>query len=382
MAVTRSRAAERVPTSRSGLSFTPWRAATWRRRETMALAVVSLILLAGFFFLYRAKTRSFADIDAGLSAKALLDLNDLANREQILPYLSVFTEPAERQFVARRIYDAAGNLPNDGAVARLRVSASEISATRGLKSFAGRHTLLTGEQFRQLKPSFVVRRPAQFRREFLLWIAVFLAAFWAVHLYWNIRRFPGDETLLAAIFLLSGLGLNLMVSLRDPVRDSLLFVDFARGAALGCVLLAIACSLDYEKLFGKLSFVPLLASFALSALLMIFGTGPGTSDAKVNLFGFQPVEIIRILLILFLAGYFAQRWDVLRHARETRPRLAWLSRYVAVPPVEYVAPVLVCVALALIFFFAQKDLGPALIFTCLFLALYAVARGGAVMALA
>jgi len=36
------------------------------------------------------------------------------------------------------------------------------------------------------------------------------------------------------------------------------------------------------------------------------------------LLGFQPVELIRVLLVLFLAGYFASRWDVLRHARETR----------------------------------------------------------------
>ena len=37
---------------------------------------------------------------------------------------------------------------------------------------------------------------------------------------------------------------------------------------------------------------------------MLFGRGPGNSDAKVNLFGFQPVEIIRLLLVFFLAGYF------------------------------------------------------------------------------
>ena len=89
-----------------------------------------------------------------------------------------------------------------------------------------------------------------------------------------------------------------MVSLRDPVRDNLLFVDFAQGVVGGCVLLAAASVLDYERLFGKLSFVPLLASFALSVLLILFGSGPGTSDAKVNLFGFQPVEIIRLLLVL------------------------------------------------------------------------------------
>ncbi len=208
--------------------------------------------------------------------------------------------------MARRIYDAirsAAERRRAGAVACIR-----CGDARGARPeiVAGTPALLTGEQFRQLKPSFVVRRPAQFRRAFLLWVAVFFAAFWAAHLWWSARRFQGDGALLPSILLLTGAGLILMVSLRDPVRDNLLFVDFAQGVAAGCILLALASALDYERMLGKLSFVPLLASFGLSALLIVFGYGPGTSDAKVNLFGFQPVELIRILLILFLAGYFAR----------------------------------------------------------------------------
>ena len=382
MAVTRSRAAERAQPSGRGRGASLWKGVVWRRREAIWMLAGSLALLFAFYLVYRAKTRSFAEIENGLAGKQLLNLNDLAARENLLPYLALFTEPAERQFVARRIYDASGSLPNVGAIARLRVSEAEVEAARGLKAFRGRHALLTGEQFRQLKPSFVVRRPAQFRRAFFIWIAVFFAAFWAVHLYWSARAFPGDSTLLPAILLLTGLGLNLMVSLRDPVRDSLLFVDFAQGVAAGCVLLAIASALDFERLLGKLSFVPLLASFALSALLIVFGYGPGTSDAKVNLFGFQPVEIIRILLILFLAGYFAQRWDILRHAREQRPRLKIFNRLGGIPPLEYTIPAFASVALSLLFFFLQKDMGPAMVFTCLFLALYSIARKDTLIAAA
>src|SRR5262249_7346233 len=154
------------------------------------------------------------------------------------------------------------------------------------------------------KPQFVVRRPAQFRRAFFLWSGVFLVAFLLVHIWWSVRRFSGDQAFLSAILLLTGVGMILMVSLREPVRDQTLFVDFAQGAAVGCVILAIASSVDYERRFGNLSYVPLLGSFFLSVLLILFGHGPGTSDAKVNLFGFQPVEIIRLLLIFFLAGYF------------------------------------------------------------------------------
>jgi cell division protein FtsW (lipid II flippase) len=374
MAVTRSRAAERVEASHQA-HFT----ILWRRDEILWLLAGTLVLLFGFYLVYQAKARDFAQIESGLANQQLLNLNQLNAREDLLPFLQIFSEPAERQYVARRIYDASGNLPNTGALARLRVSDAEVETTRGLKGFAGRHTLLTREQFQQLKSSFVVRLPGQFRRAFLLWMAVFFAAFWAVSLWWSARAFGGDRALLPALLMLTGIGLILMISLRDPVRDSLLFVDFAQGVAAGCILLAIASTLDYERLLGKLSFVPLLASFGLSALLIVFGYGPGTSDAKVNLFGFQPVELIRVLLILFLAGYFAQRWDVLRHAREQRPALARFTRWGGIPPLEYTIPIFVCAALSLLFFFLQKDMGPAMVFTCLFLVLYSIARKGALI---
>lgn len=378
MAVTRSRSAERAQAPYRGARPTLYS----RRREGLWMLGGTLVLIFGLVLVYWAKTQPFAEIERGLAAHRLLNLNTLESREQLLPFLGIFTEPADRRFVARRIYDASGSLPNVGAIARLRVGAAEIQRARGLKSFRqrGAGTLLTSEQFRQLKPLFVVRNPARFRRDFLLWSVIFLAAFWAVHLWWRAARFQGDGALLPAILLIAGAGLILMVSLRDPVRDNLLFFGFAQGAAGGCVLLALLSALDYQRLFGKLSFVPLLGSFVLSALLIVFGYGPGSSDAKVNLFGFQPVELIRILLILFLAGYFAQRWDILRHAREQRPALARFNRWGGVPPLEYTIPVFVCVLLSLLFFFLQKDMGPALVFACVFLVLYCIARNGALMA--
>jgi cell division protein FtsW (lipid II flippase) len=162
---------------------------------------------------------------------------------------------------------------------------------------------VTSEQFRFLKPRFVVRRPAHFEREFFLWSALFVLAYFAVYVWWRVRAFTGDHALLLPVFLLTGVGLILMVSLRDPVRDSMIFTGFAQGVIGGCVLLALLSFVDYTRAFGKLSFVPLLGSFVLSFLLIVLGYGPGVSDAKVNLFGFQPVELIRILLVLFLAGY-------------------------------------------------------------------------------
>src|ERR1017187_4390378 len=382
MPVTRSSAASRPSAGRG-----PSRQPAWRIRELLWMLAAGLVVAAALWLAWRAKTAGFPAAEQALAAKQIVNLNALSEREDLLPVLTLDPGPAEREFVARKIYNMSGSLANVGAIARIRVTREEV-AGRGFETLRdrlnGRESmpLVSGEQLRLLKPSLVVRRPEEFRRSFEIWIALFFAAFLLVNVVWSVRGFCGDPSFAPALLRLTGVGLVLMISLRDPLRDQLLFADFAQGAALGCVLMAAAALLDFERLTGRLSFVPLLASFALSALLVVFGSGPGASDAKVNLLGFQPVEIIRVLLVFFLAGYFARRWDVLRHARETRASVARLTRHIDIPPLEYTVPAAACVALSLVFFFLQKDMGPALVFCCLFLTLYGLARGSAFVPLA
>jgi cell division protein FtsW (lipid II flippase) len=234
--------------------------------------------------------------------------------------------------------------------------------------------LLTGAQLSRIKPLFVVRDQGQYKSALILWSIVFFAVFYAVHLFWTFRRARGAWFVLPAIHLLSGIGVVLMITLRDPLRDTLAFVDFIQGAAFGCIILAAASMIDYRRVAGRLSYIWLILAFALSIALIVFGGGPTGSDAKVNLLGFQPAEIIRVLIVLFLAGYFADRWQFLRVLREQRAELASVSKWVEVPRLEYLMPVLAGVAISLAFFFLQRDLGPALLIAALFLALYAVAR--------
>ena len=87
--------------------------------------------------------------------------------------------------------------------------------------------------------------------------------------------------------------------------------------ALGCAILLLPLFrfFDYRR-FSRWTYTPLLASFALFALLLTFGSGPTGSDSKVNLGPFQPVEVIKVLLVLFLAGYFSANWERLRELRE------------------------------------------------------------------
>src|SRR5262249_48062338 len=154
--------------------------------------------------------------DRGLAARELINLNEIGAREDLLPALTLIPNLKDRQETARKIYYVSGGLPNVGRI----------------------RPLMTAEQFRFLKPRFVVRRPALFRRAFLIWTGLFFAAFLLVHLYWRVIGFTGDRLFLPAILVLSGAGLILMLSLRDPVRDQLLFVDFSQGVVGGCLLLA------------------------------------------------------------------------------------------------------------------------------------------------
>src|SRR4029077_8126978 len=128
---------------------------------------------------------------------------------------------------------------------------------------------------------------------------------------------------------------------------------------------------DYRRL-SDWCYTPLLGALGLFGLLMALGRGPTGSGVKVNLGPFQPVEIIKILLVLFLAGYFTRNWERLRDLREKR-LLAGLWRRFGMPRLEHVVPVMVAMAAALVLFFLLKDLGPALVTFFVFLAMFGVA---------
>ncbi len=327
----------------------------------------------------------------GGSDSERLNLSTLDRREQLLPFLQWISSPAERQYIAGKIFEhvrsGPGSVSHVGEISQIRVPIHDVLRTRGLTELQARAhqvqsarpgmetiPLLDSTEVARLKPFFVVRDKLQFRNQLILWSFLFFLSFWAVHIFWSVRGTGGPQYVLPSVLLLSGVGLTLMITLRDPVRDTLAFSTFAQGVAGGCVVLAIASTLDYRRISGKLSYVFLIASFLLSAGLILFGSGPTGSDAKVNLLGFQPAEVIRVLIVFFLAGYFAERWEFLRTLRDQRKGLEKISRWVEVPRLDYLLPVVGGIVVSLAFFFLQKDLGPALLIACLFLAMYAIAR--------
>ncbi len=388
-------------------------AARARRRINVESAARGLLLLvcasvtaaAGLFLTYRAVTSSFAETATRLEKKEIVNINGLKTPEEILPLLGFIGSDADKRFAAARLYDyvsgkdsdppTARVLPSVGSLAAIRVEVKEIQSDARLQFFRGRleererqSALLAGRplqlftpaEINQMKPSLVVRAPGEFQTLFVVYAAVFVAVFFMAFAAMRLRGIRGDSYILPILHALTGLGLAAMVSLRDPLRDSTIFVDFAQGVIAGVIIFALLGMVDYERgTLKKLSLLPLIAAFALSASLMVFGEGPAGSDAKVNLLGFQPVEVIKILVVLFLAGYFASNWEFLRDLKQKPQGLLSRLRWLNLPRLGYVLPVVVGMALVLLFFRFQRDLGPALILSCTFLALYAVARRRYVM---
>jgi cell division protein FtsW (lipid II flippase) len=359
--------------------------------------VATLITTMALLLAYQAKRDTMRDSLTGVEHGEVVNLSEVAGPDAIEAVLGSLTpNRADRRFTAASIYrfltDEGRRAPdaaNVGTLARIRVthdearrSGSERLVARIERAAPGASTvpLLTGAEIAELKPAVIVRGPSAFRSALVWSTLLYIVSFHAVAFYWRVRRFDGDPWLLPLAHITTGLGLVAMLALQDPFRDRLLVAEFAIGVSLGCLAFAVLSSFAYQASpLRRLSLMPLLAAVAASTLLIVFGSGPGASDAKVNLFGMQPVEVIRVLLVLYLAGYFASRWEFVRQLREEQFGGLELPKRFRVPRYDHVLPVMVGVGLALLLFFLQKDLGPALVFSCLFLALYGVARKAAAL---
>jgi cell division protein FtsI/penicillin-binding protein 2/cell division protein FtsW (lipid II flippase) len=267
-----------------------------------------------------------------------LNINAVQSPDALLPVLESFPNRAE---LAEKIFEYVQRvhpLRNAGALTRV----------------------MPRRDVTRLKPLIAVRSVTEFRDELQRSGALYFAGFYLVALIWRTRRFHGDRALLPALHLLSGFGFVLMVSLRDPLRDTLEFQKFALGVFCGCVLLILPAFgwFDYRRLLDW-CYTPLLGALALFGALVAFGKGPAGNDAKVNLGPFQPVELIKILIVLYLAGYFTRNWERLRDLRRWRDAV----------------PVAFATAIAVVLFFVLKDLGPALVTFFVFLACFTTARG-------
>ncbi|MDQ3870349.1 MAG: FtsW/RodA/SpoVE family cell cycle protein [Chloroflexota bacterium] len=205
----------------------------------------------------------------------------------------------------------------------------------------------------------------------------FLGILAALHVAFVLTGRRTDQVLLPAAGLLGGLSLLLMARLPQG-----LVVQDLGGLELGLAplqllwlalsfvllgVLAIVVRSDGWLRYYKYSW----AAAGVALLLLVFVLGdPEESGARLSLrigpVAGQPSELLKIILVVFLAGYLA----------DNRPLLAQTSTRVgriALPPLPYLLPMVAMWSVALLVVIVQRDLGAALLFFTVFLALLYVA---------
>ena len=347
---------------------------TARRVDTrhVLLAVTSFLSAIAIVLSYSGRLMADASAESSRQAAGLINLNTVDEPADLAGLLEpVFPVARERRVAQTSLYQFLASRRDRGE------SLSNVGALLAANGTANGETsqLLSREQLATLKPFATVRTNEEHQRRVVLWAAVYFVCVWAVAALWWAFGIRGDYLLLSTAHLLTALGFAALLSRQDPLRDTELFVRYAQLTAGGLLLFAVVAAVDFRKVARVgFSYLPLTGALVLSGALVVLGEGPAGSNAKVNLGPLQPVEFIRLFLALFLAGYFARRWELLRDVRVQTVRTVRVPRWLDLPRAHYVLPVIVGVAAALLLFFLQKDLGPALFLSCVFLMTYAVAR--------
>ena len=352
--------------------------------EMLGLLACSAVVLFGLILAHAGRAAHAAAQGGNVAPVSLAGLSSPGELERLL---HMFPSMHERAVVARALYERATSgtaIEHVGGLASVTLPVSAVRGDARLEQLRARADarpgaavipVLSSADLAAIKPSLVVRTPAEFNARVVRAAVVVFAAFWFAHLFRRWRRRDDDPVLLPIVFLLCGVGLMAMLALRDPLRDTLAMETFAAGVAAGVLALVVCSEIDFEGSRLRRSVLgPLGAAVALAVLLLVFGSGPGSSGAKVNLLGAQPVEAIRMCVVLALAAFFARRLEFLRAFSEpATAERPWL-RHLRLPRWRDVGPVVVSMGLVLVFFFLQKDLGPALVLSCVFLAMYGIAR--------
>jgi cell division protein FtsW (lipid II flippase) len=209
-------------------------------------------------------------------------------------------------------------------------------------------------------------------------LTIYLVALGSAHLAQVLAGRRSDEVLLPVVGLLGGISLLLMQRLPQDLQTmelgdttlglgdvQLVWLVLAIGIAttLGIVVRSDSWLRRYKYTWAA-------AGIALLLLTFVFGSDVAGQrlTLRIGPFGGQPSELLKVILVVFLAGYLSENRPLLI---EQDTRLGPLR----LPPLPYLAPMVAMWAIALGIVVVQRDLGAALLFFAVFLALVYAATG-------
>jgi cell division protein FtsW (lipid II flippase)/cell division protein FtsI/penicillin-binding protein 2 len=254
-----------------------------------------------------------------------------------------------------------------------------------------------------------VRPPQEYQGNLASNLIFILLAWWVLHFYLVWRKKKTDQFILPLIMLLSGICLLIMYSIHNPLTDKMLGNDMAQGILAGIVLIGLLSEINFVTFFnsnykflgrfGGLRKIPfdivrtiligisglfgkkmkervkklpegsgyLILALFLTFLLFFFGTSP-QAGVKVNLFFFQPSEIAKYLIILFLAVFFYHNDKKIQTFSSNFSKTGLKIQF------RTILTVILSLGALLLMYLILGDMGPALVIAGTFIIIYSFIR--------
>ncbi len=193
-------------------------------------------------------------------------------------------------------------------------------------------------------------------------------AFVIAHISIRFLAPDSDPAILPIVFALSGIGIAFVTRLAPELALNQVIWLFVGVVAM---VLVLVFSRHLEKL-ANYKYTLMVIGFALllSPLLPVIGTEIYGSRIWLSIgpLSFQPGELAKVVIVLFLAAYLSAN-------REMLSVFTWRIGPLRLPDIRTLAPMLVMWAIALLIVIFERDLGSALVFFFVFLAMLYVSTG-------
>ena len=192
------------------------------------------------------------------------------------------------------------------------------------------------------------------------------AAFIAAHVSVRIFAPDADPAILPIVFVLSGIGIAFVTRLRpDLAVNQVMWLGV--GVAAMIATLIVVRNLD---VLARYKYTLGILGVALLVLPMVIGTELNGSKLWITFggFSFQPGEIAKIAIVLFLAAYLATNREALS---ASSIKLGPFS----LPRLRMLLPMLIMWGISLLVVVFERDLGSALLFFVFFVVMLYVATG-------
>jgi cell division protein FtsW len=199
------------------------------------------------------------------------------------------------------------------------------------------------------------------------WMLVLLAALAVVWVAWQPAAMMRDDLLPALAIVLASAGLAMIAHLAEAAH---LPADLARRQELWILVslvlsIGLAPAFTHFRRFAAYKYLWVVASLVLFALLLIFGEEINGARLWIRLgpIQYEPIELIKLFIVFFLAAYLAETADVIGNARP------WSLR----ANVKYLGPLFIGWGASMAILVVQRDLGMATLLLATFATLLFVA---------